>query len=84
MLSPFISTRVSLVSWSLVHTPNLILPAELLKDETSLVDLVAPTLPILKALISRAFAPRHGTLAVLPKVANGMLSACLQNIDDVR
>ena len=27
---------------------------------------------------------RNGLLTVLPRVVNGMLSACLQNVDDVR
>lgn len=62
----------------------LIKRAELLKDETSEVDLVGPTLPVLKALCERAFHARNGTLETLPRVINGMLSACLQNVDDMR
>jgi hypothetical protein len=58
--------------------------AELLRDESSEVDLVGPTLPILKMLCDRGFSLSHGTLAVLPTVVNGMLSACLQNVDDTR
>lgn len=58
--------------------------AELLKDETSEVDLVGPTLPVLKALCHRGFRFQNGELEVLPKVVNGMLSACLRNIEDVR
>lgn len=56
----------------------------MLSDETTEVDLVGPTLPVLKLLCDRAFHVRNGTLAILPKVLNAMLSACLKNIDDVR
>lgn len=52
--------------------------SELLRDETNSVDLVGPTLPIVKLLCDRA--TRQAQLVALPKVINGMLSACLQNI----
>ncbi|KAI5476389.1 Armadillo-type fold domain containing protein [Pseudohyphozyma bogoriensis] len=58
--------------------------SQLLKDEKTEVDLVGPTLPVLKTLCDRAFHFRNGTLVILPKVLNGMLSACLQNVDDMR
>lgn len=57
---------------------------ELLKDETYLVDLVEPTLPILKSLIARGFDPRFQPVTLLSKTVNGLLSACLQHVDDVR
>ncbi|KAK4701730.1 HEAT repeat-containing protein 5, partial [Phenoliferia sp. Uapishka_3] len=58
--------------------------SQLLKDETSEADLVGPTLPVLKLLCDRGFSLRNGPLVVLPRVVNGMLSACLQNVDNVR
>ncbi|KAM0751074.1 ARM repeat-containing protein [Meredithblackwellia eburnea MCA 4105] len=58
--------------------------AQLLKDESSDADLIGPTLPVLKTLLDRGFHMRMGVPTVLPKVINGMLSASLQNIDDVR
>lgn len=58
--------------------------SELLRDESVEVDLVSPTLPALKALCDRGFHMRNGPLATLPKVVNGMLSACLQNVDGMR
>ncbi|GAA6022908.1 hypothetical protein JCM10207_006860 [Rhodosporidiobolus poonsookiae] len=56
-----------------------------LKDEKADVDLAGPTLPVLKLLSDRGLAStgEEGP-AVLPKVINGMLSACMLNIDEVR
>lgn len=62
----------------------LSMTSELLKDETSEVDLIGPTLPVLKELCDRGLSPKNGPLAVLPLVMNGMLSACLQNVEDMR
>ncbi|SDA02873.1 BZ3501_MvSof-1269-A2-R1_Chr11g02774 [Microbotryum saponariae] len=60
--------------------------SQLLQEEASEIDLVSPTLPVLKALCDRSqrFPPGGRGFVVLPKVINGMLSACLQNIDSVR
>ncbi|SGY43227.1 BQ5605_C001g00003 [Microbotryum silenes-dioicae] len=60
--------------------------SQLLQEEASEIDLVSPTLPMLKALCDRSqrFPPGARGFVVLPKVINGMLSACLQNIDSVR
>ncbi|BGP50956.1 hypothetical protein JCM10450v2_006882 [Rhodotorula kratochvilovae] len=55
----------------------------LLKDEKSEVDLVSPTLPVVKLLCDRGLA-NAGAASVLPKVLNGLLSACMLNIDAVR
>lgn len=57
---------------------------ELLKDESSDLDLVGPTLPVLKALCDRGFNVSNVKVDLLPKVVNGMLSACLQNVEDMR
>ncbi|BGP19331.1 hypothetical protein JCM10213v2_007420 [Rhodosporidiobolus nylandii] len=57
----------------------------LLKDEKADVDLVGPTLPVLKLLTERGLASAgRSTPTTLPKVLNGMLSACMLNIDEVR
>lgn len=67
------------------HLIHLSAYVELLRDETSEVDLAGPTLPILKALCDRGFSPKYGgKLELLPKVVNGMLSASLQNVEDMR
>ncbi|SCV73304.1 BQ2448_7230 [Microbotryum intermedium] len=60
--------------------------SQLLQDEASEIDLVSPTLPVLKVLCDRSQQAPHGGrgFVVLPKVINDMLSACLQNIDSVR
>lgn len=62
------------------------IPAVLLKDEKLEVDLVGPSLPILKALCDRSVRPTDGEeLAVtIGKVLNGMMSACLMNVDEMR
>ncbi|GAA5974285.1 hypothetical protein JCM11641_006712 [Rhodosporidiobolus odoratus] len=54
----------------------------MLKDESADLDLVGPTLPVLKLLTERSFA--GSSSSDLPKVLNGMLSACMLNIDEVR
>ncbi|GAA6010487.1 hypothetical protein JCM11491_006962 [Sporobolomyces phaffii] len=58
----------------------------LLKDEKLEVDLVGTSLPILKALCDRSVRPTDGeALAVtIGKVLNGMMSACLMNVDEMR
>ncbi|GAA5914098.1 hypothetical protein JCM5296_003575 [Sporobolomyces johnsonii] len=56
-----------------------------LKDEKVEVDVVAPTLPVLKMLCDRGLASNgSASLQVLPKVLNGMMSACLMNVDEMR
>jgi hypothetical protein len=55
----------------------------LLKDEKAEVDLAGPSLPVLKTLTDRGLA-RGAASDVLGKVINGMLSACMLNIDEVR
>ncbi|GAA5946242.1 hypothetical protein JCM3765_000165 [Sporobolomyces pararoseus] len=59
----------------------------LLKDEKLEVDLVGPSLPILKALCDRSLrTASEGSSAAITigKVLNGMMSACLMNIDEMR
>jgi hypothetical protein len=60
------------------------LRAELLQAENAGADLVAPTLPSLKFLIDEAFRNRAKDDTVLPRVMHGLLSAALQNVDDMR
>ncbi|GAA5889046.1 hypothetical protein JCM6882_009727 [Rhodosporidiobolus microsporus] len=57
----------------------------LLKDEKADVDLAGPTLAVLKTLTDRGLSGKSVVVpTVLPKVINGMLSACMLNIDEVR
>ena len=57
----------------------------LLKDEKLEVDLVAPNLPVLKALCDRSLrATNEVSSSMIGKVLNGMMSACLMNIDEMR
>lgn len=57
----------------------------LLKDEKLDVDLVGPSLPILKALCDRSLrTTEEAAAATVGKVLNGMMSACLMNIDEMR
>jgi hypothetical protein len=58
--------------------------SELLKDESSEIDLVGPTLPALKALLS---LPVYNTLDAKNKfgrLVHGLLSACLLHVDEMR
>ncbi|GAA6050947.1 hypothetical protein JCM3770_005337 [Rhodotorula araucariae] len=55
----------------------------LLKDEKSEIDLVSPTLPVVKLLCDRGL-DNAGAASILPKVLNGLLSACMLNLDAVR
>lgn len=59
------------------------MPLELLKIETSTVDIAGPTLPALKLLLDvpREFEDPSDGYA---KLVHGILSACLVNIDHMR
>jgi len=63
--------------------PLTLTPSELLKNETSIVDLASPTLPALKSLLDvpREFTDSSDRYA---KLVHGILSACLVNIDHMR
>jgi hypothetical protein len=54
--------------------------AELLKDESSGIDLVGPTLPALKSLLE---FPQQDQ-ALYARLVHALLSACLLNIDEMR
>ncbi|GAA5946756.1 hypothetical protein JCM3775_005235 [Rhodotorula graminis] len=56
----------------------------LLADEKTEVDLVSPSLPVVKILCDRGLSGRGKSSTVLPKVLNGLMSACMLNIDAVR
>lgn len=56
----------------------------MLRDETSEVDLVGPTLSSLKELCERAPQAMKANSEVLPKAIHGFMSAALQNVDDMR
>ncbi|KAK4046606.1 hypothetical protein OIV83_005976 [Microbotryomycetes sp. JL201] len=58
--------------------------SQLLQDENAEADLISPTLPVLKTLLERALTPLTVAESCLPRVINGMLSCCLQNIDNLR
>lgn len=55
---------------------------ELLKDETLDMDLITPTLPALKSLLTIEI--REGAYEPYNKLIHGLLSSCLLNIDDMR
>ena len=58
--------------------------ARLLKDETTEVDAITPTLPIFKTIIERSIAARAPGSDLITRIVHGMLSACLTNVDEVR
>lgn len=84
MLSLFISTlvRAAVIRRADVPCSDPVARTELLRDESSPVDLVGPSLPIVKMLCERG--TRQDELEILPKVLNGVLSACLQNVEGLR
>ncbi|KAF8630901.1 hypothetical protein AX17_005259 [Amanita inopinata Kibby_2008] len=61
----------------------IVLYTELLKDESSEIDLVGPTLPALKSLLE---FPTHTSedQALYTRLVHGLLSGCLLNIDEMR
>ena len=58
--------------------------SEMLRDETSELDLVGPTLPSLKDLCQRAFRGLKPGSELLQRAVHGFLSAALQNVDEMR
>ncbi|OBZ74420.1 HEAT repeat-containing protein 5B [Grifola frondosa] len=61
---------------------SITLYSELLKDETSEVDLVGPTLQSLKSILERP--PEWDPDNKFGRVVHGLLSACLINVDEMR
>ena len=57
--------------------------AGLLRDETTDCDAITPTLPVLKSLCERSLAARTSS-DLVPRIIHGLLSATLQNVEDVR
>ncbi|KAH7905717.1 armadillo-type protein [Hygrophoropsis aurantiaca] len=57
---------------------------ELMKDESSEVDLITPTLPVLKALLSLPVDPLTNTRERFDKLVHGLLSSCLLGVDEMR
>lgn len=55
---------------------------DLLRDETSEVDLVGPTLPALKSLLTPG--PNYEVTEFFQRIVHGLLSSCLLNIDEMR
>lgn len=82
------------VAWLYYYTPvrqtscdqssNLPLKTGLLKDEISEIDLVGPTLPALKALLSLPVAPGPDNKERYNRLIHALLSTCLRHIDGMR
>jgi HEAT repeat-containing protein 5 len=64
------------------HRPNAF--PELLKDESSEIDLVGPTLPALKALLSVPIYDTPDAKNKFGRLVHGLLSACLLHVDEMR
>ena len=67
-----------------LYAVAIFLYSELLKDESSRVDLAGPTLMLLKTLCDRAYASRQDKGQVFPRVINGLLSACIGHVEEMR
>ena len=59
------------------------LQTDLLKDETSEIDLVGPTLPTLKALLNLPIAPSPDNEEWYNWLIHALLSTCLRHIDSM-
>jgi hypothetical protein len=57
------------------------LHTDLLKDETSEIDLVRPTFPALKALLNLPVAPGPDYKERYNRLIHALLSTCLRHID---
>jgi hypothetical protein len=57
---------------------------ELLKDESSEVDLVGPTLPALKSLLDLPVDDNPEAEDKFGRLVHGLLSSCLLNVDEMR
>lgn len=57
---------------------------ELLKDESTEVDLVGPTLPALKALLDIPVYTTPDAKNKFGRLVHGLLSACLLHVDEMR
>ena len=60
------------------------LHTDLLKDETSEIDLVGPTFPALKALLNLPVAPGPDNKERYNQLVHALLSTCLRHIDVMR
>jgi hypothetical protein len=71
----------------LLRTHILVLPIgsiDLLKDESSEVDFVGPTLLALKSLLEIPLHTASNAQYRFDRLVHGLLSACALNIDDMR
>jgi len=57
----------------------------MLKDESNEIDMISPTLPCLKAILTIPVATEgRGMRDRYEKLVHGILSACLLNVDEMR
>lgn len=59
-------------------------PLDLLKDESSEIDLVGPTLPSLKSLLDLPTTSAPNARDRYSRLIHGLISACLLNVDEMR
>src|SRR5260370_41976665 len=55
---------------------------DILRNEFSIVDLVGPTLPALKLMLDNPPADVDSVESSYAKLVHGLLSSCLQNVDE--
>jgi hypothetical protein len=65
-----------------VRAVAISLYSDLLRDESSEVDVVGPTLPVLKSLLTPGST--YKVTEFFQRVVHGLLSSCLLNIDEMR
>ncbi|KAF8074912.1 clathrin-coated vesicle protein, partial [Lyophyllum atratum] len=81
--SAFYAVGISITSQQRedVRAVAILLYNELLKDESSEIDLVGSTLPSLKSMLDLPQGAGPGTHDVYERLLHGLLSSCLLNID---
>ncbi len=77
-----ISLYGGMLNRSIPHRCVLRSKVDLLRDETSEIDFVGPTLPALKSLLTHG--PNYEVTEFFQRVVHGLLSSCLLNIDEMR
>ncbi|KAJ7582455.1 clathrin-coated vesicle protein, partial [Mycena floridula] len=79
-----VASSISSIQREDVRSVAILLYGSLLKDETSDIDLIGPTLPSLKGLLSLPIAASLEAQERYAGTVHGAISSCLHNVDEMR